>query len=44
MTFKHAASMYFSMKLKKYAATTVGYARKQEKKEWFDEECATVNK
>jgi hypothetical protein len=30
-------------KIKKLAVTTVGYAQKQEKKEWFDEECTTVN-
>jgi hypothetical protein len=29
--------------LKKVAAITVGYAEKQENKEKFDEECATVN-
>jgi hypothetical protein len=27
----------------KEGATTEGYKHKQEKKEWFDEECGTVN-
>jgi hypothetical protein len=30
-------------KIKKGATITVGYAQKQEKREWFDEEFATVN-
>jgi hypothetical protein len=37
--------MNFGMELKKkkVATTTVGYGQKQEKKEWFDKECATGN-
>jgi hypothetical protein len=30
-------------KIQKVATNTIGYTKKQAKKEWFDEECAKVN-